>query len=136
MKNRSEKRIAGSRKQEAGSGNGFLLTAPFSLLPSKLWVFILGTLLLSGCVGSLFSNSPAPDYYQIDYPYQPSSCSKPFSGAVQIWPFGATAPFDREQMIVTSPSRQIRFSSHYKWVSLAGNMVADNLMRDLSIEKV
>jgi ABC-type uncharacterized transport system auxiliary subunit len=101
-----------------------------------LWVLILGALLLSGCLGSVVSKSPAPDYYQIDCPYQPSICAKPFSGAVRIWPFSATAPFDREQMIVTSPSLQVRFSSHYKWVNPAGDMVADNLMRDLSIEKV
>jgi ABC-type uncharacterized transport system auxiliary subunit len=91
---------------------------------------------MSGCLGSLFPESPAPDYYQIDYPYQPSSCAKPFSGTVRIWPFGATAPFDREQMMTTSPSLQVRFSSHYKWVNPAGNMVADNLMRDLSLQKV
>jgi ABC-type uncharacterized transport system auxiliary subunit len=97
---------------------------------------ILSALLPSGCLGSLFSKSPAPDYYQIDYSYQPSSCTKPFSGAVRIWPFGATAPFDREEMIVTSPSLQVRFSSHYKWVNPAGDMVANNLMRDLSSGKV
>jgi hypothetical protein len=39
-------------------------------------------------------------------------------------------------MIVTSPSLPVRFPSHYKWVNPAGNMVADNLMRDLSFEKV
>src|SRR5271169_2557476 len=99
MKNRSE-------KQEARNGKEFLRPSPRSFF------LILGALLLSGCLGSLFSKSPAPDYYQIDYPYQPSGCAKPFSGAVRIWPFGATAPFDREQMIVSSPSLQVRFSSH------------------------
>jgi ABC-type uncharacterized transport system auxiliary subunit len=92
-------------------------------------------LMLSGC-GSLFSNAPAPDYYQIDYPYQPSSCDKPFSGAVRIWPFSAVRPFDREQMIATSPSLQVLFSPHYKWVNPAGDMVANSLMRDLSLGKI
>ena len=137
MKNINVKQEAGNRKQEARSGKGYLLPFPRSLLLAPCFFFlILAALLLSGCLGSLFSKSPAPDYYQIDYPYQPSGCAKPFSGAVRIWPFGATAPFDREQMIVSSPSLQVRFSSHYKWVNPAGNMVADNLMRDLSLEKV
>ena len=95
-----------------------------------------GTLLPPGSLGPHFSKSPARHYHQIDYPYQPSSCVKPFSGAVRIWPSGATAPFDREQTIVTSPSIQVRFHSHYKWVNTPGNMVAYNLMRDLSIERV
>ena len=55
---------------------------------------------------------------------------------MRVWPFSAPAPFDREQMIVISPSLQVRFSSHYKWVSPAGNMIADNLMRDLSLGMV
>jgi ABC-type uncharacterized transport system auxiliary subunit len=100
-----------------------------------LWVSIPGTLLPPGCLGPHFSKSPAPDYHQIDYPYQPSSCVKPFSGTVRIWPSSATAPFDREQMIVTFPSLKVRFHSHYKWVNTPGNMVAYNLMRDLSIER-
>jgi ABC-type uncharacterized transport system auxiliary subunit len=91
--------------------------------------------LLSGC-SSLFPKAPAPDYYQIDYPFQAASCDKPFSGAMQIWSFSASSPFDTEQMVVTSPSLQVRFSSHYKWVSPAGDMVANNLMRDLSLGKV
>ncbi len=100
------------------------------------WVFILPLVLLSGCLGSLFNKSVAPDYYQIDYPFQPVSCAKPFPGAVRIWPFNAPAPFDSEQMIMVSPSHQVRSSSHYKWVNPAGNMVADNLMRDLSLGMV
>ncbi|HYA39843.1 MAG TPA: ABC-type transport auxiliary lipoprotein family protein [Syntrophobacteraceae bacterium] len=92
-------------------------------------------LTLSGC-GSLFSKAPAPDYYQIDYPYEPSACDKPFPGAVRLWPFSAAAPFDREEMIATSPSLQVRFSPHYKWVSPVGDMVANNLMRDLSFGKI
>jgi len=101
----------------------------------RLLLLILGTVLLAGCSG-LFSKSVAPDYYQIDYPFRPSGCTEPFQGAVRIWPFNAPAPFDGEQMIMTSPSLQVRSSSHYKWVNAAGNMIADNLMRDLSLGMV
>ena len=106
-------------------------------LPSlRSWIFILPLVVLSGCLGSLFNKSVAPDYYQIDYPFRPLSCAKPFPGVVQIWPFSAPAPFDSEQMVMISPSLQVRSSSHYKWVNPAGNMIADNLMRDLSLGMV
>ncbi len=108
---------------------------PGTAIGLKLWVLILGTLVLSGCSG-LFSKSVAPDYYQIDYPFQSSPCAEPFPGAVRIWPFSAPAPFDSEQMIMISPTLQVRSSSHYKWVDPAGNMIADNLMRDLSLGTV
>jgi ABC-type uncharacterized transport system auxiliary subunit len=101
----------------------------------RLLLPILGTILLAGC-SALLPNSVAPDYYQVDYVFQPSGCAEPFHGAVRIWPFNTAAPFDGEQMIAVSPSRRIRSSSNYKWVSTAGNMIADNLMRDLSLGKV
>jgi len=107
------------------------------LLPkAKSSYFLLLIFVLSGCLGSLFPKAPTPDYYQIDYPFQVSSCAKPFSGAVRIWSFSAAAPFDGEQMAVTSPSLQVRFSSHFKWINSAGDMVANDLMRDLSLGKV
>jgi len=109
---------------------------PGKLAVLRSWMFILPLVLLTGCLGSLFNKSVAPDYYQIDYAFQPLSCAKPFPGAVQIWPFNAAAPFDREQMVMISPSLQVRYSSHYKWVNSAGNMIADNLMRDFSLGMV
>ncbi len=109
---------------------------PGKLAVLRSWVVILPLVLMSGCLGSLFNDSVAPDYYQIAYPFQPLNCAKPFPGAVQIRPFNATAPFDREQMVMISPSLQVRSSLHYKWVNPAGNMIADNLMRDLSLGMV
>jgi ABC-type uncharacterized transport system auxiliary subunit len=90
--------------------------------------------LLCGC--SAFSTATPPDYYQLDYEFQPSSCARPFSGAVRIWPFSASAPFDREQMVMIAPSSNVRISSHYNWVSPPAGMVADKLTRDLSLGKV
>ncbi|MCE5334877.1 MAG: PqiC family protein [Desulfobacteraceae bacterium] len=90
---------------------------------------------LSGCMGS-FSKSTPPEYYQIDYSFEPSVCEKPFSGAVRVWTFTASTPFDREQMTVVSSLQSVRFSSTYKWVSPPGNMLADKLMRDLSLGSV
>ena len=39
-------------------------------------------------------------------------------------------------MIATSPDLQVQFSSHYQWIAPAADMVANDLMRDLSIGKV
>ncbi len=90
-----------------------------------------GMFIFSGC--GAFSVSHPPEYYQIDYPFQPLECAKPFSGAVRVWSFSATAPFDREQMIVVTPSQSVRCSSNYHWVATPGNMLADKLIRDLAL---
>jgi ABC-type uncharacterized transport system auxiliary subunit len=39
-------------------------------------------------------------------------------------------------MVVVTPSRNVRFSSTHKWVGPSGNMLADKLMRDLSLSRV
>jgi len=102
---------------------------------AMLCALFSSTFNLSGCLGSL-SNVPAPDYFQIDYPFQSSKCVEPFPGTLRVWPFSASTPFDHEQMFVTSPSLRVRFSSHYKWVSSAGDMITSHLMRDLSIGNI
>ena len=107
---------------------------PFSTL--RLLSSVFCALLLSGCPQSLFPGSPPPQYYRIDYPFQPSICARPFPATVRVWPLSALAPWDREQMIATSPDLEIRFSSHYQWVAPAGDMIANDLMRDLSMGKV
>ncbi len=119
------------------------LDAPAHFSPPRLPSWVVGLLfsafcavLLSGCVQSLFPKLPPPQYYQIDYPFQPSYCAEPFAGTVRIRPFTASAPYDREQMIATSPRLRVRFSSHYQWVAPPADMVANYLMRDLSSGKV
>jgi ABC-type uncharacterized transport system auxiliary subunit len=92
--------------------------------------------LAAGCISS-FSPTNPPEYYQLDYTPEPLECIiKPFSGAVRIWPFSASAPFDHEQMVIVTPSLAVRFSSTYKWVSPPGNMLANELMRDFSVAHV
>lgn len=132
MKNRSEKYEYRGEKHECRGEKQNENCNKFFI--STFYLCVLLT--LSSCLGSLFPKSPAQEYYQIDYPFRASNCVMPFPGAVRIRPFAASAPFDREQMVVLSPSLQVRFSSHYKWVNSAGNMVANNLMRDLSQAKV
>jgi ABC-type uncharacterized transport system auxiliary subunit len=122
-KDRQEMKLGNRTVTRALSGGFFLLC-----------LFLLA--MAAGCSGSLFSTGPAPLYYQIDYPFAPSGCTHPFKGVVRIWPFGASPPFDQEQMVITSPSLDVSFSSHYKWIKASGDMVANALMRDLSVAMV
>lgn len=92
-------------------------------------------LLLTGCMGS-FSRTTPPDYFQIEYAFQPSFCAEQYPGAVRVWFLSASAPHDREQMVVVTPSREVRISSNHQWISPAGNMLADKLMRDLSMARL
>ncbi len=94
------------------------------------------TLLLSGCLHSLFPESPPAQFYRIDYRFRPSGCAAPFPASLRVEAFQAPAPYDTTRLIATSPSREVFFSSHYQWVAPAGDMVASDLMRDLSIGKV
>lgn len=102
----------------------------------RLLFSVFFALLLPGCLQSIFPKAPPPQYYRIDYPFQPSGCAEPFPATVRVWPLNASAPYDREQMVATSPSRQVFFSSHYQWIAPAGDMVANDLTRDLSAGKV
>ena len=107
----------------------------FAIIARLRWLAQLLTIsLLCGC--SMFSKATPPDYYQLDYGFQATTCARPFQGAVRVWPFSASAPFDREQLIVVAPSGNVRISSHYNWVGPPGNMVADKLTRDLALGKV
>ncbi len=96
-------------------------------------VFLLFS--IYGCVGA-FSRAQPPDYFQLDYSPRPATCSKPFSGAVRIWALTASAPYDREQMVVVTPSDMVRFSSNHRWVAPPGNMLADKIMRDMSLSRI
>ncbi|MGC9196682.1 MAG: ABC-type transport auxiliary lipoprotein family protein [Syntrophobacteraceae bacterium] len=93
-------------------------------------------LLFSGCLQALYPKTGPPQYYRIDYPFQPLLCAKPFPATARIGPFTASAPYDREQMILSAPGREVDFSSHYQWIAPAADMIANDLLRDLTIGKV
>jgi ABC-type uncharacterized transport system auxiliary subunit len=88
-------------------------------------------LLVTGCASFLSSGSP-PVYYEIDYSASPPDCPGVWKEGVRVWPFSASAPYDREEMIILDADRKIRFSSVYRWVAPPGVMVADRLLQDLS----
>jgi ABC-type uncharacterized transport system auxiliary subunit len=88
-------------------------------------------LLATGCA-SFFSSGSPPVYYEIEYSASPLDCSGGWKEGVRVWPFSASAPYDREEMIILDADHKIRFSSVYRWVATPGVMVADRLLQDLS----
>jgi ABC-type uncharacterized transport system auxiliary subunit len=108
----------------------------FAAAASPLFFSLFCVLLFSGCLQSLYPRTRPPQYYRIDYPFQPSLCNRPFPETVRIGPFAASAPYDGEQMILSAPGRKVDLSSHYQWIAPAADMVANDLLRDLSIGKV
>ncbi|MHC1743711.1 MAG: ABC-type transport auxiliary lipoprotein family protein [Syntrophobacteraceae bacterium] len=95
------------------------------LLTLSLFVFVL-----TGCA-SYFSSGSPPQYYEIDYAAPPSDCGSGWREGVRVWPFSASAPYDREEMIILDADHKVRFSSVYRWVAVPGVMVADRLLQDL-----
>lgn len=85
---------------------------------------------LSACMRA-FSNSTPPRYYGLDYPYRQMDCTQGFKVGLRIWPFSASSPFDREEMIILSPTHEVRFSPTLRWITVTGSMVSDMLHRDL-----
>ena len=85
----------------------------------------------TACMGSLSTKHP-PDYYGLDYPVQAADCGRNEQGGLRVWSFTASAPFNRAEMVITDPSRQVRYSAKHQWVAPPGEMIADVLLRDLS----
>jgi hypothetical protein len=94
---------------------------------------LVGLLMIfcTGCVGVLSSSTP-PVYFELSYENAATVCAGPRQGTLRIWPFSASAPYDREEMIILEPSRRVRFSPHFRWITSPGGMIADKLTRDLS----
>ncbi len=96
--------------------------------------FALASLLLlsvTGCLGRLTTGQP-PVYFELSYERTAPQCTGARQGALRIWPFSASAPYDREEMIILKPSRKVRFSPHFRWIASPGAMIADKLTRDLA----
>lgn len=94
-----------------------------------LAVFLL--ICCTGCLGALFTGT-RPAYFELSYEDHGPRCSGTREGSIRIWPFSASSPYDREEMIILEPSRKVRFSPHFRWVTLPGGMIADKLTRDLA----
>ncbi len=96
--------------------------------------FALASLLLvaiTGCLGGLTTGKP-PVYFGLSYESTAPPCTVSRQGSLRIWPFSASAPYDRDEMIILEPSRKVRFSPHFRWITSPGAMIADKLTRDLA----
>lgn len=86
----------------------------------------------AGCMGTLTTATP-PVYFELSYASPAAApCSRSSYGSLKVWPFSAAAPYDREEMIILEPSRKVRFSAHFRWITTPGTMIADKLTRDLT----
>lgn len=94
----------------------------------------LASLLLvsvTGCLGGLTTGKP-PVYFELSYENGAPGCAGARQGTLRIWPFSASAPYDRDEMVILEPSRKVRFSPHFRWITSPGGMIADKLTRDLA----
>ncbi len=85
---------------------------------------------LTACLGR-FTSSESPHYYEVDYRLSPFACESRFDKGLRLWHFSAAAPYDRDEMIVISPSRRVKLSPTYRWIALPGIMISDRLLQDL-----
>lgn len=101
---------------------------------SMRYLFLTGFLLsfCAGCMGALTTAAP-PVYFELSYaPPAAAPCAQTIYESLEVRPFSAAAPYDREEMIILEPSRKVRFSPHYRWITPPGAMIADKLTRDLA----
>jgi len=85
----------------------------------------------TGCFGAFFTGTQ-PTYFELSYEDHGPRCFGARQGSLRIWPFSASSPYDREEMIILEPSRKVRFSPHFRWITSPGNLIADKLTRDLA----
>jgi ABC-type uncharacterized transport system auxiliary subunit len=84
--------------------------------------------------GSVLPVSPAPIYYRLVYEPAPVPCDRSFAGGgVRVWRFTEASPFDRAEMTVLGPGEEVTFAGTNRWVSTPGRLVADSLIRDLTM---
>ena len=99
-------------------------------------VLLFSLILGAGCSSLLISSASPPTYYQIEYAPSEAKCSKTFGGAVKVWDFSTSSPYDRPEMVVLEGGRQVLYSDAHQWVSRPGTMVAQSLIRDLDLDSL
>lgn len=100
------------------------------MAPGTLILLLVVSLGTASC-SSLFPGANPPLYYTVDHPRQDAPCPSGFHQGLRVWPFSASAPFDRQEMIVSDPSREVRFSPRFRWVVPPSGLLSDAVVRDL-----
>ncbi len=106
-----------------------------NLMP-RIAAMILLIPLAIGCSSMLRPKSPEPAFYQLEYPSTKVDCSNSFNGGVRVWNFTTAPPYDRTQMVVRAPDREVMFSRNYQWAALPGTMLTKRIQNDLEKEKL
>ena len=88
-----------------------------------------------GCV-NLGGTSDPPVFYQLEYDSPSAMCGTGFKEAVRVWPFSASAPFEREEMVLAENSTVVGLSRANLWVAAPGRMITDHLIQDLGISEL
>jgi ABC-type uncharacterized transport system auxiliary subunit len=107
-----------------------------TMIPYRWWVLGLVALWLAGCGGKLLPKSKPPVYYQLDYQATPLHCGQAFQKGLRVWRFADSSTYQRTEMVVIQPQGKVAFSSAFQWVARPGSLVADNLLRDLTMSRL
>jgi ABC-type uncharacterized transport system auxiliary subunit len=102
----------------------------------KWWLFWLWPFCLTGCVSFHLPSAAPPVYYQLDYQPVAVHCSQIFKKGVRVWKFATSSPYGRTEMVVQKPQGKVLFSSAFQWVASPGTLLADSLLRDLSLSRL
>jgi ABC-type uncharacterized transport system auxiliary subunit len=102
----------------------------------KWRLFWLWPVCLVGCVSFHLPSAAPPVYYQLDYHPAAVHCPQSFKKGVRVWKFVTSSPYGRTEMVVQKPQGQVQFSSAFQWVAGPGTLVADSLLRDLTLSRL
>jgi ABC-type uncharacterized transport system auxiliary subunit len=87
--------------------------------------------LMAGCA-PLFHPSAPPTYYALNVPaLQDLPCPRK-EASLCVWPFAASQPYDRTEMVIASNAYQMLFSSQHRWIAAPGEMLAEQIATALS----
>jgi ABC-type uncharacterized transport system auxiliary subunit len=105
-------------------------------IPLRWWLLGLVALWAAGCGGKLLPKAKPPVYYQLDYQSPQLHCRQAFQKGLRVWRFTDSSTYQRTEMVVIKPQGKVAFSSAFQWVARPGSLVADNLLRDLTVSRL
>ena len=92
---------------------------------------LLALMLCLSCVSALRPKTLPPEFYRMQYDTRDIACEAGFAGALRVWDFATSPPFNRMGMAVQEVNGTVAFSRRNQWAALPGIMVSNALERDL-----
>lgn len=71
-------------------------------------------------------------YYRMEYPYEETACTETVRKALRIKSFSENLPYDRNEMVVVGPQRNVNLSFKHLWIGRPGEMIAQKLAEDFT----